>query len=76
MNKKSSQYEINEQDIDTVLAHLKRTDPQNATPEKAIALLEDLQAGIHQISHANPKKLEEMLESLEKEKKSVSEDKN
>lgn len=70
MNKKLNKYGIDENDIDTVINFLKRTDPENATPEKAIALLEDLQAGIHQIGHDDPKKLEEMLTSLQNEKKS------
>jgi hypothetical protein len=58
-------YEISGQDIDSVLKYLKLNDPENATPEKAIAMLEDLQAGIHMLAHSNP----ELLEKLYKEVK-------
>lgn len=56
-------YEINEQDIERTIRFLKTIDPENATPEMAISLLEDLQAGVHKLSHDNP----ELLESLYKE---------
>ena len=36
----SNGYQINEKDIDGVLNYLKIHDPENATPEMAIALLE------------------------------------
>ncbi len=35
----SNGYQINKKDIDTVLTILKRTDPDNATVEKAIEFL-------------------------------------
>ena len=76
MNNKSNTYEINEKDIDTVINFLKKTDPDNATPEKSTALLEDLQAEFHKIGHDNPMKLEEMLEGLQKSKKIKNEDKD
>jgi hypothetical protein len=62
-------YQINEKDIDQVLAFLKDTDPENATPEKAIALLEDLQATIHNMNHENPEQLQALYDSLAKNKK-------
>lgn len=62
-------YKINDKDIETVLNILKKTDPKNATPEMAISLLEDMQAGVHQIAHQNPEKLEELLSQLQKSKK-------
>ncbi len=36
----SKDYEINEGDIDSVIRFLKIHNPENATPEKAIALLD------------------------------------
>ena len=69
MNQKSGKYEINEKDIDAVLNILKRTDPKNATPEKAIEILENLQAGVHMLGHTNPKALAEIQKELEKNKK-------
>lgn len=62
----SDNYEINEKDIDTVIRFLKINDPENATPEKAISLLEDLQAGVHKLSHTNPELLEKLHQELEK----------
>jgi hypothetical protein len=64
-----SGYEINEKDIDTVLGILKRSDPENATPEMAIAILERLQANIHLLSHTDPEKLIEIFNELKKQKK-------
>lgn len=63
----SNGYQINEKDIDTVLNILKKTDP-NATPEKAIEILESLQAGFHEMSHTNPELLEEIKKELDKNK--------
>lgn len=65
----SNGYQINEKDIDTVLNILKREDPDNATPERAIEILESLQAGFHQMSHTNPELLEEIKKELDKNKK-------
>lgn len=64
----SNGYQINEKDIDTVLNILKRTDPENATPEKAIEILESLQAGFHEMRHTNPELLEEIKKELDKNK--------
>ena len=65
----SEPYQIDEKDIDTVLGILKRTDPENATPEKAIEILESLQAGFHSLGHTNPEALAEIQKELEKNKK-------
>lgn len=62
-------YQINEKDIDSVIRFLKITDPENATPEMAIALLEHLQASFHTMAHEDPKKLEEIYNELKKQKK-------
>ncbi len=59
-------YEINEKDIESTIRFLKIHDPENATPEKAIALLEDLRAGVHQMSHSNPELLEKLLKDLKR----------
>lgn len=56
-------YEISEKDIQSVMRYLETHDAENATREKAIALLEDLHAGVHSMAHNNP----ELLEQLQKE---------
>ncbi len=68
-NTDMSGYQLNEKDIDTVLKILKRTDPKNATPEKAIEILEGLQAGFHSLGHTNPEAIAEIQKELEKNKK-------
>jgi len=65
----SNGYEITEKDIDTVLSILKRTDPENATPEMAIAILEELQIRVHKLSHTDPKLLIEIYNKLKRDKK-------
>lgn len=57
-------YELNEKDIESVIRFLKIHDPANATPEKAIAMLEDLQAFVHTMSHENPELLEKLYAEL------------
>ncbi|HEV2403389.1 MAG TPA: hypothetical protein VGS08_04260 [Candidatus Saccharimonadales bacterium] len=64
----TKQYELNEKDIDSAIRYLKTIDPENATPEMAIAFLEQLQASVHMMSHANPELLEKIYQDL-KEKK-------
>lgn len=54
------EYEINEKDIDSILNFLQIFDPENAKPEKAIAFLQYLRLGVHEIAHSNPEKLEEL----------------
>tara|TARA_B100001245_G_scaffold236497_1_gene227770 strand:- start:4803 stop:5021 length:219 start_codon:yes stop_codon:yes gene_type:complete len=44
-------YEINEADIDKVIAYLKTVDPEHATPEDGIAFLEYYQTVFHELSH-------------------------
>ena len=63
-----SAYEITEKDIDTVLKILKANDSENATPEMAIAVLEELQMRVHELSHTNPEKLVEIYKKLKNEK--------
>ncbi len=69
MSDTSVKYELNEKDIDIVLNILKKIDPENATPEMAISLLENTQAAFHKMSHTDPQKLEEIYKELLKEKK-------
>jgi len=72
MSNKPIKYEINEKDIDTVLGILKRIDPEHATPEMAISILEHFQAKFHEMSHADPEKLEKMYKDLIKSKKKIN----
>lgn len=61
-------YQINEKDIESVIRFLKVTDPENATPEMAIELLEHLKASFHTMTHEDPEKLEEIYKELKKQK--------
>lgn len=63
-------YELNEKDIDSVIRYLEIHDPENATRERAIDLLEDLQAGVHKMAHTNPELLEKLQKELEENKHS------
>lgn len=65
-------YEINEQDIESVVRWLKINDPEHATREDAIAMLQDLQAGFHRMSHSNPELLLKLKEELDGEKPAQS----
>ena len=53
-------YQLNEKDIDSTLNFLRIFDPDNATPEKAIAFLEYMYVGAHMMQHADPKAVEEL----------------
>lgn len=64
-----SRYNITQKDIDAMIRFLKATDPDNATPEMAIELLEHLQASIHTMSHEDPEKLEMLYEEFKATKK-------
>ena len=64
----SNGYQINEKDIDSVLNYLKIHDPENATPEMAIALLEYYKTKFHEMAHTDFDKLEEIYEEFKKEK--------
>lgn len=68
----SNGYQINEKDIDTVLNYLKIHDPENATPEMAIAFLEFFKAKFHELAHTDPEKLEEIYKEFKKEKETKS----
>lgn len=60
----AKQYELNEKDIDSTIRFLKTIDPENATPEMAIAFLERLQASVHMMAHENPELLEKIYQDL------------
>ncbi len=51
-----------------LLKILKANDPKNATPEIAIAVLEELQMRVHELSHTNPELLIEIYNKLKREK--------
>ncbi len=61
-------YQLNEKDIDSALSFLKTTDPENATPETAIALLEYMQATFHTMNHEDPQMLDELYLEFKKQK--------
>jgi len=62
-------YQMNEKDIEAVINYLKIFDPENATPEMAIELLEYMQATYHNTNHEDPEQLKKMYEDLQKQKK-------
>lgn len=64
----AKEYEINDQDIESVINFLKINDPENATREKAISLLQDLQRGFHGIAHDNPDLLLKLQKELDESK--------
>ena len=63
-----SGYKMTEKDIDQMISVLKTIDPNNATPEMAIEMLEHLHATVHVMKHENPEELEKIYEELMKEK--------
>lgn len=64
----SDTYEISEQDIESVIRYLKAHEPEKATRENAITLLEDLRAGVHSMAHNNPELLEQLQKELDENK--------
>jgi cytochrome oxidase Cu insertion factor (SCO1/SenC/PrrC family) len=64
----TKKYELNEKDIDTALKFLRLHDPEHATPEMAMALLEHMQAAFHTMSHDDPDMLEKIYEDLKTKK--------
>lgn len=69
MKTQMADYEINEKDIDTVLNILKKSDPEHATPEMAISILENMQATFHKLRHIEPELLIQIYEDLINENK-------
>lgn len=66
---KPKRYEITEKDIDTVIKILKSVDPEHATPEMAITILEHFQVKFHIMAHEDPEKLVEILKNIMDQKK-------
>lgn len=64
----TKRYEITDKDIESALLYLKYHDPENATPEKAISMLEDLRQGYHEKAHNSPESLIELQKELDKNK--------
>ena len=64
----SNGYQLNEKDIEGTIRFLKTIDPEKATPEMAIALLEYFKGAFHELAHTDPEKLEEILEDLKKQR--------
>lgn len=58
-------YEMTEEDIDAVLNYLRLTDPNKATPEMAIMVLERMYSRLHTLEHISPEAIEEVLKDLE-----------
>ena len=61
------EYEMTEEDIDAVLNYLRLTDPEKATPEMAIMILERMHVRLHTLEHVSPEAIEEVLKELEKD---------
>ena len=59
-----STYQLNEKDIDSVIRFLELTDPEHATPEMAIEILEHLQATFHTMNDTDPEQLKAIYKSL------------
>lgn len=60
---------MNEKDIDSVLRFLKATDPEHATPEMAMDLLEHFKAHFHTMAHLDPETLKKMYDELKLQRK-------
>lgn len=59
-------YELNEKDIDSVINWLKIYRPDDATPEFAIEMLEEMRATVHIMSHEEPENLDNMNAALDR----------
>lgn len=70
--KSFEEYQINEADIDKIIVYLKIVDPENATPENAIAFLEDYATRFHEMGHVF--KDEELKEFYDKFKNNKLDD--
>lgn len=68
----AKEYEINEKDIDSVIHWLKIHDPENATPETAIGILEEMHARVHLMAHEDPELLEKIYKRAKRKESRVS----
>lgn len=64
----AKQYELNEKDIDSVLRYLKLTDPEHATAEWAIGILEYMHETMDSLSFDNPELLDKIVEDFKNKK--------
>ena len=58
-------YEISERDIEVAMRYLKYHDPGNATRDKAVSMLRELQSGFHGMAHSDPARLLELKKNLD-----------
>ena len=65
----SNGYQINEKDIESVLNYLRIHDPEQATPEVAIAFLEYFKTKFHELAHTDPDKLDELYKEFKNAKR-------
>ena len=70
MSVMAKDYQITEADIENMIAYIKTVDPDNATPEMAIQILETEYAKNHMMSHDNPDVLEAIYTDFKKNIKS------
>lgn len=64
----AKEYEIDEAEIDRMIRYLKTIDPEHATPEWAIRMLETEYAKNHRMSHENPEVLDLIYKDFKKNK--------
>lgn len=59
-------YKITDEDVESILKSLKKHHPEEATAEKAKAMLENLQEFLHLLADEDPQLLNEFYKILEK----------
>lgn len=62
----AEEYQYTEADIDKMIAYIKTVDPDNATPEMAIKMLETEYAKNHLMAHENPEVHEAIYNDFKK----------
>ncbi len=62
----SEPFNSSEQDIQSAMLYKKHFDPEHATREEAIAMLEDMDSDFHRMAHDNPEKLLELQQKVDK----------
>lgn len=62
-------YDYPEADIDRMIVYIKSIDPENATPEMAIMMLENEYAKNHKLSHEQPEVLEAIYNDIKKKQR-------
>lgn len=63
-----SYYEITEKDIESTYNYLKIFHPEKASKEYALAMLEYLKAGYHELSKVDPEGLDKLFTAFEESK--------